>query len=122
MLSFTGGLKVLVCLEACDMRKGFNGLSALVAERLGEELKGGALFVFSNRRHTRLKVLYWDGTGLWVMTKRLEAGTFSWPKSGSGGKVKLRLAPEAFAMLTDGVDLRGGKLRPWYEREEAGSK
>lgn len=118
MLSFTGGLKVLVCVEACDMRKGFNGLSTLVSERLGEELRGGALFVFSNRRHTRLKVLYWDGTGLWVMTKRLEAGTFSWPKSSEGAKVKLRLAPEAFAMLSDGVDLRGGKLRPWYEREE----
>lgn len=118
MLSFTGGLKVLVCVEACDMRKGFNGLSALVSERLEEDPRGGALFVFSNRRHTRLKVLYWDGTGLWVMTKRLEAGTFSWPKSSEGGKVKVRLAPEAFAMLTDGVDLRGGKLRPWYEREE----
>ncbi len=61
--SFTGGLKVLVCLEACDMRKGFNGLSALVAERLGEKLKGGALFVFSNRRHTRLKGAVLDGTG-----------------------------------------------------------
>jgi Transposase and inactivated derivatives len=109
---------VLVCVEACDMRKGFNGLSALVSERLEEDPRGGALFVFSNRRHTRLKVLYWDGTGLWVMTKRLEAGTFSWPKSSEGGKVKVRLAPEAFAMLTDGVDLRGGKLRPWYEREE----
>lgn len=109
---------MLVCVEACDMRKGFNGLSALVSERLEEDPRGGALFVFSNRRHTRLKVLYWDGTGLWVMTKRLEAGTFSWPKSSEGGKVKVRLAPEAFAMLTDGVDLRGGKLRPWYEREE----
>jgi transposase len=118
MLSFTGALKVLVCLEACDMSKGFNGLSALVGERLGEDLKSGALFVFSNRRHTRLKVLYWDGSGLWVMTKRLESGTFSWPKSGSGKGVKLRLAPEAFTMLTDGVDLRGGRMRPWYEREE----
>jgi transposase len=121
MLSFTGGLKVWVGLEACDMRKGFNGLSALVSERLGEDLRGGALFVFSNRRHTRLKVLYWDGSGLWIMTKRLEAGTFSWPKSAGREGVKLRLAPEAFAMLTDGVDLRGGRLRPWYEREEKAS-
>lgn len=118
MLSFTGSLRVFVALEACDMRKGFNGLSALVGERLGEDLKSGALFVFSNRRHTRLKVLYWDGSGLWVMTKRLEAGTFSWPSRAEGAAVKMRLAPEAFAMLTDGVDLRGGRLRPWYEREE----
>ncbi len=118
MLSFTGSLKVFVALEPCDMRKSFNGLQALVSEKLGGDLKSGALFCFSNRRRTRLKVLYWDGTGLWVLTKRLEAGTFSWPKPGETGQVKLRLAPEAFAMLTDGVDLRGAKLRPWYEREE----
>jgi transposase len=111
-------LKVLVALEACDMRKGFNGLSALVSQRLGEDLKAGALFVFSNRRHTRIKILCWDGTGLWVLTKRLEKGTFSWPKHIEPERVKLQLSPQALAMLTDGVDLRGAKLRPWYERED----
>jgi transposase len=118
MLSFTGGLRVFVALEACDMRKGFEGLSGLVGEQLQENLRSGALFVFSNRRRTRLKILYWDGTGLWLMTKRLEAGTFSWPKD-TEGKKKLQLRPEAFAMLTDGVELRGGKLLPWYERQES---
>lgn len=117
MLSFTGSLKVFVALEGCDMRKGFNGLYAMVTERLGEDPRSGSLFVFSNRRHTRLKILYWDGTGLWVMTKRLERGTFSWPKSMEPQATKLRLNPEALAMLTDGIDLRGAKLRPWYERE-----
>jgi transposase len=78
----------------------------------------GALFVFSNRRHTRIKILCWDGTGLWVLTKRLEQGTFSWPKNLEPQITKLKLTPQALAMLTDGVDLRGGKLRPWYEREE----
>ena len=63
MLSFTGGLKVFVALEPCDLRKSFNGLQALVSERLGEDLRQGALFVFTNRRHTRLKILYWDGSG-----------------------------------------------------------
>ena len=99
------------------MRKGFVGLEALVGERLGEDLREGALFVFSNRRHNRLKILYWDGTGLWMLSKRLEAGSFSWPRAVEGGRVKLKLAPEALAMLSDGVDLRGAKLRPWYERE-----
>ena len=117
MLSFSGSLKVLVALEACDMRKGFNGLYAAVTERLGEDPRNGALFVFSNRRHTRIKILCWDGTGLWVLTKRLERGTFSWPKNVEADKIKLKLTPQALAMLTDGVDLRGGKLRPWYERE-----
>jgi len=106
MLSFPGSLKVLVALEPCDMRKGFNGLHALVSERMGEELRTGALFVFSNRRHNRLKILYWDGTGIWVMTNRLEQGAFSWPRN-----------VEALALLTDGIDLHGAKMRPWYERE-----
>lgn len=117
MLSFSGSLKVFVALDPCDMRKGFNGLFAAVTERLGEDPKGGALYVFCNRRHTRIKILYWDGTGLWVLTKRLEKGTFAWPKTIEPGTTKLCLRAEALAMLTDGVDLRGAKLRPWYERE-----
>lgn len=116
MLSFTGGLKVFVALEPCDLRKGFGGLEALVSERLGEDLRQGALFVFSNRRHTRLKMLYFDGTGLWLLVKRLEQGTFSWPKAIAPQTTKLKLVPEALAMLTDGIDLRGAQLRPWYER------
>jgi transposase len=52
------------------------------------------------------------------MTKRLEEGTFSWPKPGEIEGAKLALKPEAFAMLTDGIDLRGAKMRPWYGREK----
>jgi transposase len=118
MLSFSGSLKVFVAVAPCDLRKGFNGLHALVTERLGEDPRAGALFVFINRRHTRLKILCWDGTGLWVLTKRLEEGTFSWPKHLEPQTTKLSLTPQALALLTDGVDLRGGKLRPWYERGE----
>ena len=117
VLSFTGSLRVLVAVEPCDMRAGFNTLEALVAQKLREDVRGGALFVFSNRRHNRLKVLYWDGSGLWLMTKRLEKGTFSWPRPAESGSVKLRLAPEAFALLTDGIDLHGAKPRGWYDRE-----
>lgn len=115
MLSFSGSLKIYVAVEACDMRKGFEGLSALTATALHRDIQEGALFVFGNRRRTRLKILYWDGTGLWLMAKRLEKGTFSWPQ---GDERVLRLRPEAFAMLTDGVDLRGAKMRPWYDRGE----
>jgi transposase len=116
MLSFTGSLKIFVALEPCDMRKGFNGLYGLVVQRLQEDPRAGALYVFSNRRHTRLKMLYFDGTGLWLLTKRLERGTFSWPRSVEAHASKLQLTPEALALLTDGVDLRGGRPRPWYER------
>ena len=101
-------VKVLVALEPCDLRKGFNGLEGLVSQRLGEEARSGTLYVFSTRRHNRLKILYFDGTGLWILTKRLEKGTFSWPRpSQVNAEQKLRLRPEAFALLTDGIDLPG---------------
>ena len=105
MLSFMGSLRVFLCVEACDMRKGFEGLHALV----GEDVRGGALFVFTNKRHTRLKVLCFDGTGLWLMTKRLEVGTFAWSKLEEIGAAKLALRPEAFAMLSDGSICAGRK-------------
>ncbi len=117
MLSFSGSLKVFVAIEVCDLRRGHNGLLALVGEKLKEDFRSGALFVFTNRSRRLLKILYWDGTGLWLLTKRLERGTYSWPRSADPGAVKLKLTPEAFAMLTDGIDLRDGARRPWYERE-----
>lgn len=119
MLSFTGSLKVFVWLQPCDLRKSFNGLFGMVTERLNEDPRGGALFVFSNQRHTRLKILYWDGTGFWVMTKRLEQGTFSWPQAVDPTRGKMQLTPEALTLLTDGIDLRGAAMRPWYERPAA---
>ena len=116
MLSFAGGMKVMLAVEPCDMRKGFNGLAGLVSQELGQEVRSGILFVFSNRTRTRLKRLFWDGSGLWVCSKRLEKGRFSWPKTLEEGQKRVELRPEALAMLTDGIDLRGAKMRPWYER------
>ena len=117
MLSFPGSLKVYLAVEPCDMRKSFNGLYALAENTLKVDPKSGSLFVFCNKRRNRIKILYFDGTGLWVMAKRLEAGTFTWPKSSEANAEKLKLTPEALAMLTDGIDLRDGCRRAWYERE-----
>lgn len=95
MLSFTGSLKVFIALEPVDMRAGINTLQALVSERLKGEVRGGALFVFTNKQRRLIKILYWDGTGMWLMLKRLEQGTFFWPRAAQEGQVKLELAPEA---------------------------
>jgi transposase len=117
MLSFHTQLKVFVATAPCDLRKSFNGLWAAAQERLGEDPKGGALFVFGNRRRNRIKLLYFDGTGVCILAKRLEKGTFRWPQSASEPNAKLRLAPQALQLLLDGVDLKDGGRRAWYEEE-----
>ena len=61
MISFSGSLKIFLLVDCCDMRKGFNGLYGLVSSGFGEDPRSGALYVFCNRRHTRIKVLYFDG-------------------------------------------------------------
>lgn len=72
--------------------------------------------MFTNKRRSRLKVLYFDGTGLWLMTKRLEQGTFCWPRAAAEKQTKLQLTPAALALLTDGIDMHRATMRPWYER------
>ena len=105
-----------MAVEPCDMRRSFNGLNDLVAGKLGEDPKSGAVFAFINRKKTLLKLLYWDGTGIWILAKRLEKGTFSWPKGTDVRDGKLRLEAPALTLLMEGIDMRDGCRRPWYER------
>ena len=116
MLTFPGSLKVFIAMEPVDLRKSFTGLWAVTSNVLREDPSSGSLYVFTNRRRNRVKILYWDGTGVWVMIKRLEQGTFNWPKGIDVESGKLQLSPEALGLLLDGVDLRRGSLRPWYQR------
>ena len=83
MLSFHAQLKVFVATAPCDLRLSFNGLWNAAQQQLGEDPKRGALFVFGNRRRNRIKILYFDGTGVCVLAKRLESGTFAWPHRAS---------------------------------------
>ncbi len=82
---------------------------------LGSDPADGSLFVFTNKARDRVKMLHWDGTGVWVISKRLEKGTFRWPRSTTGGR--LALEPEALAMLLAGIDLKDGCRRAWYEKK-----
>jgi transposase len=115
MLSFHTHLKIFVATAPYDLRANFNGLWTAAQQQLGEDPKSGALFVFGNRRRNRIKILYFDGTGTCVLAKRLEQGTFRWPQSAAEPKAKLRLAPQALQLLLDGVDLKDGGRRAWYE-------
>lgn len=74
MLPFPAGFKIYLAVEPVDMRKQFNGLWALAGEKLREDPKSGSVFGFCNKDRDRVKLLYWDGTGVWVMAKRLEKG------------------------------------------------
>ena len=100
------------------MRKGFDGLFGLVRDRLGHDPLSGHLFLFSNRSRSRLKVLVWDGSGLWVCAKRLEKGRFRWPSAPEGQTVVMR--PEELAMLVNGLDLAEARPRKnWLRRAPA---
>jgi transposase len=81
MFSFNSHSKILLAVEPVDLRKNFAGLWALAAESLGVEPRSDSVFVFTNRAHSRVKILAWDGTGVWVCAKRLEKGTFAWPRN-----------------------------------------
>ncbi len=118
MLSFHAHLKVFLATAPCDLRMCFNGLWAAASEQLGEDPKSGALFVFGNRRRNRIKLLYFDGTGVCVLAKRLEQGTFHWPQSAGEPRAKLCLAPQALQLLLDGVELKAAGRRAWYEAAE----
>ena len=100
MLSLSGSLQFFLAVELVDLRKSFNGLHGVVLDQLKEDPCSGTLFVFTNRRRNRIKTLYWDGTGMWVMIKRLEQGRFTWPK-GIDAQEKLELALTALALLLD---------------------
>ena len=115
MLSFSGSLKVFVAVEPCDMRRSFNGLHDAVSTTLMEDPKSGSIYAFTNKRRTLLNLRYSEGTGIWILAKRLERGTFSWPKASDVKDGKLRLNSTALALLLDGIDMRDGCQRPWYE-------
>ena len=111
MLNVSGAPRVLVATTPVDLRGSFNRLYGLVVEHLHGDPLSGNLFLFTNRRRYRLKILFWDGSGLCVYTKRLENGRFTWPVSESG---QVSLRGEEFSALIHGLEVRAKKN--WYRR------
>ena len=115
MFGFGPATRIYLAVGVTDMRKGFEGLFGLVRDRLQCEPLSGHVFLFCNGRHNRLKLLVFDGSGLWVCAKRLEKGCFRWPQSGDAdGKVVL--SHEELALLLGGIDLAQTQRRPWYRQ------
>ena len=116
MLTLGGGARIFVALGATDMRKSFDTLAQLARDRIGEDPLGGALFVFCNRHRNRLKILWFDRGGFWLVARRLERGTFAWPKAVASESQHVELRASELAMLLDGIDLAHAQRRAWYER------
>jgi transposase len=107
--------RIYLAKGATDMRKGFNGLYGLVCDQLLCDPLSGHLFLFSNAQRNRLKILFWDHSGLWVCAKKLEKGRFHWPESDTAEN-KIVLSHEELALLLGGIDLDKTRRRRWYRR------
>ena len=115
MFGFGPATRIYLAVGATDMRKGFEGLFGLVRDRLQCEPLSGHVFLFCNGRHNRLKLIVFDGSGLWVCAKRLEKGRFRWPQAGDA-QGKVVLSHEELALLLGGIDLAQTQRRPWYRQ------
>jgi transposase len=95
------GVRVLVATKPVDFRKGMDGLAAYVQEHLQTDPFSGVVFVFRAKRADKVKLLFWDQTGIVLVTKRLENGRFRWPAIADG---VMRLSPAQLAALLEGLD------------------
>jgi transposase len=97
--------RIFVCTVAVDMRRAFDGLAATTRDVLREDPEGGALFVFSNRRRDRVKILWWDCTGYCLLYKRLERGAFRIPDALEPGEDKVAIDLRELAKILEGISL-----------------
>jgi len=95
------GVRVLIASRPVDFRKGMDGLAALAKETLAQDPFSGIVLVFRAKRADRVKLLLWDGTGMVLVSKRLEQGAFKWPPIMDG---LMRLSPAQLAALVEGLD------------------
>lgn len=103
MIVLPGNRQIWIAAGVTDLRRGFMGLSALVQSKLEQSPMSGHVFVFRGRRGDLIKLLWFDGDGLCLLSKRLERGRFVWPQT-SEGAVSLRRAQ--LSMLLEGIDWR----------------
>ena len=101
MIAPPPGVRVLVAPRPVDFRKGIDGLAALAQQTLGQDPFSGTVLVYRAKRADRVKLLFWDGSGLVLVNKRLEEGRFKWPPIMDG---LMRLSPAQLAALLEGLD------------------
>lgn len=118
MIHLPASVHVYLATSPCDMRRSFDGLHMLVDQVLQLDAFAGHLFVFSNRRRDRVKILYRDRHGFAVWSKRLEEGTSAMPSCESG-EVRCEITAQELGALLSGIDLSQAKRRKRYRRHRA---
>ena len=116
MIHLPASVRVYLCLTACDMRKSFDSLHALVRDHLELNAYAGHLFVFASRRRDRVKILYWDRDGFAIWSKRLEEGTYAVPFAGEAGEKRREITAQELGALLSGIDLDQAEKRKRYQR------
>src|ERR1700684_3510997 len=116
VFGFGPATRIYLAVGATDMRKGFEGLYGLVRDRLQLEPLSGHVFLFCNKARNRTKILFWDGSGLWICAKRLEKGRFSWPSEGDQ-QTRVILSHEELALLLGGIEVGRTRRKDWYRKE-----
>ena len=116
MLSLPPSVRIFVARGVTDLRKSFDTLAALVCEVIDEDPQSGHLFVFLNRRKDRVKILWWDQSGYFLLAKRLEHGQFRIYDKASENKASFNLSASELALLLEGIDLRRSRRRPSHDQ------
>jgi transposase len=111
MLIFPCSMRVFVAREPVDFRKSHDGLYAVVANALEEDPLSGHLFVFFNKRRDRIKLIQYDGSGLWLLYKRLDRGVFESVAHMDGDRANIEIDMAKLQMLLQGIDLRRSRIR-----------
>lgn len=115
MLTFPSSVEVYICLQATDMRRSFDRLSAMVRDIIHLNPLSGHLFVFFNRFRDKVKVLCWDRTGFCIYYKRLEEGRFHLPAKTSADNNALQINVAQLGLILEGLDLTKARQRKRYQ-------
>jgi len=118
MIILPASVRILLCLEPTDMRRSFDGLSMMTETILKQNPLSGHLFVFRNKRKDRIKILYWNHDGFAIWYKRLEEGTYQFPKTASDN-ISLEIEARDLFVMLDGIDLSKVKRLKRYSRKTA---
>lgn len=119
MIQVTPQMRILVCIEPADFRKGIDGLCRVCRQELGRDPFGGCVFVFRNRRRTAIKILVYDGQGFWLCQKRMSRGRFGWWPGNGATRLKV-LEAYQLPVLFSGGDAGAARGAPAWRRVGGG--